>query len=171
MTATTITTARLRLRPCQSADVDALHTLWRNPDVRRYLLDDREISREEAKAFVDDFLQAAESHGLGLWMVELPRGSTHVGFAALRQIENTPHVEIYYGLAPAHWGSGYATEAAQALLGYGFGMLGLERIWARTDTPNVASMRVAERLGMQPAEDPGETSFVSYVIERAAFRA
>jgi RimJ/RimL family protein N-acetyltransferase len=165
----TLTTARLRLRPCESPDVDALHTLWRDPDVRRYLLDDREISRAEAAAFISDFLQAAEAHGLGLWMVELPGDGTLVGFAALRQIENTPHVEVYYGLAPAHWGSGYATEAARALLNYGFDVLGLERIWARTDTPNAASMRVAKRLGMQPADDPGGTSLVSYVIERARF--
>jgi RimJ/RimL family protein N-acetyltransferase len=59
-----------------------------------------------------------------------------------------------------------ATEASRAVVEYGFDVLALPRLWARTDPPNTASMGVARRLGMQPADDPGGTSLVSFVVER-----
>ena len=48
------------------------------------------------------------------------------------------------------WGAGLATESARALLAHGFGALGLQRVTGRVDTPNRASVRVLERLGMEP---------------------
>ena len=66
----------------------------------------------------------------------------------LREIDDTPEVELLYGFAPAHWGRGLALEAARVVLAHGFDALGLERIAGRTDTPNRASVRVLERLGM-----------------------
>ena len=54
-----------------------------------------------------------------------------------------------YGLAPAFWGRGLATEAARAVLAHGFGTVGLARVIAATDVPNTASTRVMERLGMR----------------------
>jgi RimJ/RimL family protein N-acetyltransferase len=99
-------------------------------------------------------------------MLEARGDTTLVGFAALKEIPKTSEVELYYGLAPQFWGQGLATEATRAVLQYGFDVLGLARLWARTDSPNAPSMRVSERLGMKPADDPGETSLVSFVIQR-----
>jgi RimJ/RimL family protein N-acetyltransferase len=62
-------------------------------------------------------------------------------------------VELLYSLEPAHWGRGLATEAAARLLDHGFGTLGLARIIARADTPNLASQRVMQRLGMRFERD------------------
>jgi ribosomal-protein-alanine N-acetyltransferase len=53
-----------------------------------------------------------------------------------------------YGVTPAHWGQGLATEAAQAVLRYGIEELQLARIWGGADAPNVASIRVLQKLGM-----------------------
>jgi RimJ/RimL family protein N-acetyltransferase len=165
-----LSTDRLKLWPCTPDDVDALWALWREPLVRRHLWDDREISRRDAEEVVRQFLQAARDRGLGLWMLEAPTGAQTVGFAALREITPGGEVELFYGLAPEFWGQGFATEASRALLRYGFDVLKLPRIWARADPPNVASMRVAERLGMKRAEDPGAmTSYVALVIERESW--
>ncbi|MEX0677794.1 MAG: GNAT family N-acetyltransferase [Pirellulales bacterium] len=161
-----LSTERLRLFPCTLDDVDALHALWREPLVRRYLWDDRQVSRREAEELVRDFVATAGERGYYLWMLETRAHAELAGFAALREIPQTSEVELFYGLAPEFWGKGLATEAARAVLEYGFDALGLPRIWARTDRPNAASMRVAERLGMKPADDPGETSLVSFVMER-----
>jgi ribosomal-protein-alanine N-acetyltransferase len=161
-----LSTQRLKLRPVMLDDVDALHALWREPSVRRYLLDDRLINREEVQQFVNAFLQSQADRGHGLWMLEARGDTTLVGFAALKEIPKTSEVELYYGLAPQFWGQGLATEATRAVLQYGFDVLGLARLWARTDLPNAPSMSVAERLGMKPADDPGETSLVSFVIQR-----
>ena len=161
-----LATERLKLWPCTLDDVDALHALWSEPSVRRYLLDDRLISRREVEEFVNLFGRLQTEPGYCLWMLEAHADTTLVGFAALKEIPKTSEVELYYGLAPLFLGKGLATEAGRAVLQYGFEVLGLARIWTRTDRANSASMRVAERLGMKPADDPGETSLVSFVIER-----
>jgi ribosomal-protein-alanine N-acetyltransferase len=118
--------------------------------------------------YVASFRKSGDERGHYLWMVESLGDGALVGFAAIKEIPETSEVEVYYGLAPRFWGQGLATEAAQAVLTYGFEVLGYQRIWARTDEPNEASKRVAERLGMRPADDPGKTSFASFVIERPA---
>jgi len=64
------------------------------------------------------------------------------------QAHFTPAVEVAWRLARAYWGKGYATEAAQAALDYGFEQLGLDEIVALTVPANWRSRRVMERLGM-----------------------
>ena len=56
---------------------------------------------------------------------------------------------IGYELNPEYWRHGYATEAARAMLSYGFDHLGLHRIWAELNAENVASAHVLEKVGMQ----------------------
>ena len=58
--------------------------------------------------------------------------------------------DIGYELAPQHWGRGYATEAARAILRFGFEELKVHRIWAWCIADNLASARVLEKIGMQP---------------------
>ena len=65
----------------------------------------------------------------------------------------TPAVEIGWRLAAAHWGRGYATEAARAVLAYGFEQLALPEIVSFTTVANVRSRRVMEKLGMRRAEE------------------
>ncbi len=66
----------------------------------------------------------------------------------------TAEVGLYYALAPAARGRGYATEAGGALLGYGFEVLRLGRIVATTTRENLASQGVMRRLGMRLLENP-----------------
>src|SRR5690606_3130336 len=103
-----------------------------------------------------DCVESAAAGRPGLWLI-YPAGDLQklAGFCALREIAGTREVEVLYGLTPEMWGQALATEAARAVLRYGFEVLGLPRIWARTDPPNVASRRVIERLGMRVAENPG----------------
>lgn len=67
---------------------------------------------------------------------------------ALRHGERARRAELGYWLAPGAWGHGYATEAAAALVEFGFRELGLLRIDAQVFTGNTASMHVLEKLGM-----------------------
>src|SRR5262245_58754509 len=60
-----------------------------------------------------------------------------------------PQLELLYGIAPDRWNKGLATEAAIAMIGYGFEVLGFERIEASTDALNAASVRVMARAGMR----------------------
>jgi RimJ/RimL family protein N-acetyltransferase len=142
-----LVTARLELRPCGPDDVDALHALWTDPDVRRYLWDGEVIPRERAAGIVAESAASFVREGFGQWLVRRAGAPEPVGFCGLRRAGD--EVELLYGLWPAHQGVGLAAEAARAVLRHGFASVGLARIVARTDPPNRASVRVMERLGMR----------------------
>ena len=167
----TFTTPRLELTPAGLSDVDTLWALWTDPAVRRFLWDDRQISRAEAAATIDDCLALA-TRGLGLWVL-VPRAEGEpsarrtlaaVGCAGLLPVttaaEHEPRlaglVEPLVALAPNVWGRGYAAEALGALLSYASGTLGLPRLAGVTDVPNVASDRMLRRAGFTVlSETPG----------------
>lgn len=144
-------TARLHQRPYREADADHLWRLWTDPEVRRYLWDDRVIDRETAAATMRDSIACTNAHGFGHWAVTWRDGAEAlIGFCGLRWREEAPaEVELVYGLQPALWGRGLITEAARAWLRYGFEVLGRSHIWALTDAPNARSEAVMRRLGMR----------------------
>lgn len=94
--------------------------------------------------------------GYGLWALEVKDGAPFVGFAGLIvpsfTTAFTPCVEVGWRLAREHWGRGYATEAAQAALDFGFRAHRLEEIVSFTVPRNVRSRAVMERLGMRRDE-------------------
>lgn len=144
-----LTTARLRLRPVSADDLDELHVLWADPEVRRYLMDGRTVDRGWSAGTVRRCVEEFEAAGLGMWLVSRRRLGDIVGFCGLRDDAPNDEVGLIYGIAPAFWGQGLASEAARALLGYGFGELDLPRIVAGADAPNAASLRVLDKLGMR----------------------
>jgi ribosomal-protein-alanine N-acetyltransferase len=150
--------ARLRLRPFRREQVADLHRLWTDPDVRRYLWDDRVISMAEAAEVVEAMLELDATHGLGMWaLFRKEDGPTAdlIGFCGFRFVGDSTVVELLYGLLPSCWGQGLATEAARAALAYAFETRGLDRVVASADAPNAPSLRVMQRLGMRPvAPDP-----------------
>lgn len=166
-----IQTSRLWLRPFAPEDVDVLHRLWTDPDVRRYLWDDKIIERDRAAGEVEDSIASFEANGFGMWVVMLAGATEVSGFGGFRRFGSPPDKkELMYGVAPRLWGRGYATEIAEALLRFGFERLGEHRLWARTDPPNVASMRVMEKAGMTfvGREREGDLEVVTYVKERSS---
>jgi [ribosomal protein S5]-alanine N-acetyltransferase len=140
-------TVRLRGRPCRSDDLEALHELWTEAGVRRFLFDDRRISREEARAFLDRSAASFANHGYGLWLFFARPTDPTTGFAGLLDSSPGPP-RLVFGTRPQHRGRGYATEAASAVLRHAFDVLGLERVTADVDEPNGASIRVLEKLGL-----------------------
>jgi RimJ/RimL family protein N-acetyltransferase len=108
-------------------------------------------SPEDSGAFVDRIEAHWEEHGWGLWAVEVPGVAPFVGFTGLwpaTQVLGWPSVEVGWRLARAHWGNGYATEAAGEALRFGFEDLGLEEIVSFTVPQNDRSRRVMERIGL-----------------------
>ena len=67
---------------------------------------------------------------------------------------------LWYTLHPDHWGHGFTTEAARAMVDAGFRELGLHRIWADSDPDNVASWRVLEKIGMRREGHLIENTFI-----------
>lgn len=165
----TLATPRLTLRPCTPSDVDALHTLWSDAAVRRWLWDGAVIDRATAAEVVAASEASFAAHGYGQWCVDARDTPGLIGFAGLRDLEDESDVELLYGLLPSQWGRGFAHEAARAVLAHGFESARLERIVGRTDTPNRASARVLERLGMRFEDERlvGDLPTLHYSITRA----
>lgn len=160
-----IHTPRLRLRPSREEDLSALHALWTEPEVRRYLWDGEVIPRERAMEILAKSEESFRRRGFGIWAAFVVGEPGLAGFAGLRVVGGTEEVEILYGLHPRVWGLGLATEAADALIAHAFARAWAQCIWARADAPNEASVAVMKRLGMKPSPSPGsESGLVSYAI-------
>jgi [ribosomal protein S5]-alanine N-acetyltransferase len=147
-------TEHLMLRPSTMADLDAVHELWTDPDIRRFLFDDRTLARQESSDFLVASDESFAQQGYGLWLFfERSRdasggqSSTIAGFSGLMSVPDQPP-SVVFGTRPQLWGRGYATESTAAVLRYVFDELGLEQVVADVDEPNTASIRVLERLGM-----------------------
>ena len=147
--AETLATARLLLRPFVPEDADALHAQWNDPDVARWLWDGGPVPRETVDEVIASSQRSFGARGFGFFTVRLRDDPDDViGFAGLRTFGEAQDVEVLYGLLPAHWGRGLATEAARAILDWAFDTLGLTEIAAGADPPNAASFAVMRRLGM-----------------------
>lgn len=145
----TLCTDRLRLRPITASDAQALHGVWTNPDVRRYLFDGAIIPMERANEIIEASERCFASLGAGLYAIRLASDpGTVAGFCGFRRFEDTDQPELLYGMLPAYWGQGYVTEAARAMLRYGFENCAMVRVLGVTDTPNQRSVRVMQRIGM-----------------------
>jgi RimJ/RimL family protein N-acetyltransferase len=140
-------TSRLTLRPCAEADMVVLHYHWMEPEVRHYLWDGRLINQETVLEFVNSSLESSRKHGYGLWILLTKPEGTFCGVCGLRDGE-VEGPDLLYSIAPKYWSSGFATESAGCVLQYGFAELGLRNIVATVDKPNVASIRVLEKLGL-----------------------
>jgi ribosomal-protein-alanine N-acetyltransferase len=166
-----LATPRLRLRPAEDGDVDALHALWTDPDVRRWLWDDVVIERATAAERVAASRASFARSGFGHWIVTRAGDGAWLGSVGLVELDPEVGPEVLFAFHPRHWGHGYATEASRAVLAHGFGHCGLARVVGRTDAPNQASARVLERLGM---DFEGERAIAGrptrcYALAREAF--
>src|ERR1700722_18407857 len=144
----TLHTARLRLRPFGDADADDLFALHSDAHVLRYWDAPPWSERGRAERFITACRQMAqEGTGARLAVDRLSDG-TFIGWGSLnRWNPDYRSASLGYCFADAAWGHGYATEAARSLLRWAFETLDLNRVQAETDTRNVASARVLEKLG------------------------
>ena len=145
-------TERLVLREIVPEDFDDLYRMNSDPLIMKYVGDGSVRCREE---MVNE-LEMLISHyvrkpGLGIWAVELKGSRSFLGASGLVYYDNTPEIEVGYRFLKEHWNKGYATEAARALLQYGFETLGLQKIVSSAHPHNRASTRVMEKIGMQHA--------------------
>jgi RimJ/RimL family protein N-acetyltransferase len=154
---TELRTPRLLLRQWRDADLAPFAELNADPEVMRHFPSVLTTAESDALALGARALVA--SRGWGLWAVEVVDGAPFIGFVGLAaprfEAHFTPAVEIGWRLAREHWGNGYATEGAQAVISFAFDELGLEEIVSFTTAANDRSRRVMERLGFtrDPADD------------------
>ena len=169
MSLVVLRTAHMLLRPWTREDVDVLHKLWTEPEVRRYLWDGIVITRDMAQQVVESHLAIAETHSIGSWALHVtepasPLAASIAGFCGFRFIDKSPEIELMYGLQAEYWGKGLATEACFAALEYLWRSTEYQQVYARTDPPNHKSVRVMKRLGM--AHESTTETTTTYVLRR-----
>ncbi|HUQ83003.1 MAG TPA: GNAT family N-acetyltransferase [Gemmatimonadaceae bacterium] len=144
--------ARLTLRHIREDDAPALLALYREPSVVRFLGRAPTSEAEERANIRRHRAEYYERRGFGLLAMELPDPEpVLIGRCGLldSEIAGRPEIEVSWVLAPAYRGRGLATEAARTVLDHAATNLELTRIVAVISPDNVASIRVAERLGMR----------------------
>ena len=142
-----ITTERLRLRPATMEDVDFWVDLHADPEVNRFV---GAYTAERAEDRLRRISDSWAARSYGLCVVELLDTGEAIGRSGLNWWDEFGETEIGWTFRREHWGKGYATEAARAVLDWGFGKLDLNQITAMIAPGNQASIAVAERLGFTP---------------------
>jgi RimJ/RimL family protein N-acetyltransferase len=144
----TLHTDRLRLRPFDDADADALYALQSNPHVLRYWDGPPWKDPDRARQFIAQCRQMAEDGTGAPLAVERVEDGVFIGWCSLtRWNPEYRSAAIGYCFTDEVWGQGYATEAARAVLQWAYDTLDLNRVQAEADTRNVASARVLEKNG------------------------
>lgn len=136
-------TPRLRLCPLHPDDLTALHQAFSDPEAMRYWHTLPHQSVDETRQMFQHELE----HGAHYWTIRLIDGDEVVGFVGF--LGNTRVPAMGYLIQRAYWGRGYATQAVQAVLDYGFHELGLDRVELWIHEHNLASQRVAQKLGFR----------------------
>lgn len=143
-----LTTARLLLREYRTEDFVTAHAYARDPEVTRHTIFGPN-SEEETRAFLQLMVasQAERPRTSYELAVALKDGGLQIGGIGLRV--HGEQADLGYVFGKPHWGRGYATEAARALVGFGFQELRLHRIYATCNVDNPASARVMQKVGMR----------------------
>ncbi len=144
-------TERLTLREFREDDWSSMLAYWRDPRYGRYYpeyADPESFVRELVAMFVGS--QSVEPRRSFQLAIVAGDEERLIGNCGIR-VNNADlgEANIGYELDPQQWGKGYATEAAQAIVAFGFDELLLHRIWAECVADNVGSARVLEKLGMR----------------------
>jgi len=143
-----LVTERLRLRAPLPGDAAAILALIGDPEVTRYINVVTIATLGEAHAVLERLDQRYAARDMIRWAIELVEHNEMIGTVGLLRFDfEHRHAELGYDLARRWWGRGITTEAAGAVIRYGFSVLGLHRIEAGVLPENDASVRVLQKLG------------------------
>ncbi len=147
-----LSTTRLILRPPVAEDLAWVLEHMNTEAVMRHLAGVRP-AEAVAESLADD-IAAFHNGGHQRWTVWLRDGVTRVGRIGLFHLRSPAapselqgQREIGWTFAETHWGQGYATEAARAVIAHAFDALALPVLWSQTSDSNAASTRMMQRLG------------------------
>jgi RimJ/RimL family protein N-acetyltransferase len=143
-------TPRLLLRPMTDEDINPLLLIFTDPLVMASF-DNIIFSREQMHAWLQRNLKHQDEYGYGLFAVILKEDGVLIGDCGLEwmELEGKTEVELGYDFRSEYWNRGLATEAAAAVRDYTLNTLRLTRVISLIRPENQASIRVAEKVGME----------------------
>lgn len=163
-------TERLILRKLKKSDVDDIFKMRSDADLMRYIREPQ-TERRESFEWIRMISGRWDAEKLGFCGVIEKETGEFVGWCGLWRLKETNEIEVGYAIQKDYWGKGYATEAAQKFLEYGFEELELNRIVAVAYPENEASQNVMKRLGMNFVKVGRfyEKQLVQYAITKQEF--
>ena len=141
----TIATERLCLRPFTLEDSSTMHQIINGKDVLKYFPGSKTVTETQVQRMIERMLTHWQEKAYGLWAVELQETGALLGRCGLQHIDETDEVEIDFIFGRDYWGNGFATEAGNASLQYGFTHLTQQTIVGIVHPDNMASQRVLEK--------------------------
>ncbi len=144
------TTERLRIRRLDAGDGEFIFRLLNEPSWIRYIGDKGIRSSADALCYLESGPLAMYARvGFGLYAVELKATREPIGMCGLIKRDALPDVDLGFAFLPSHWRSGYAFEAAAAVMDHGRKDFGLARIVAILAQDNERSRRLLVKLGFR----------------------
>ncbi len=151
-------TDRIIFREWKEEDRKLFARMNGDPIVMEYL--PRSMDEKASNHLVEKFEAHFKKHGYGLFALERKEDGAFMGFTGLNTVEFTAHftspkkpvTEIAWRLDYEYWGKGYGSEAARAVLDYGFEKCKLDEIFAFTVYDNTRSIGLMEKIGMERVE-------------------
>ncbi len=144
-------TPRLTIRTYTLEDVEDCFDIYSRKEVAEWLhaepTPNLDVQREYLSNRIATYQDKYNSE-LGFYAMELKETGKVIGSIMLKHLPDDEKVEIGWHLNPDYWGKGYVTEAAEALLEYGFEKRGLDTVYAITLQDNTRSQAVCKRIGM-----------------------
>jgi [ribosomal protein S5]-alanine N-acetyltransferase len=142
-------TPRLILRPFREDDLDLLTELMANADFMRF--SSGIYDRKQTIAFLEKVVGWSRKGLPSQFAVIVRETERLIGYCGFfhQLVDQANEIEIGYRLHPDCWNRGLATEAARSIRDHAFGVLELPRVISIIHPDNVASRRVAEKIGMQ----------------------
>lgn len=142
-----IETDRLLLRPLDHPDAHAMHRVYSDPCVMRYIPGGaRDVPGSAAR--LQELIDHQQKHGFSKWAVVTSDGGEVIGDCGFQYLEGGPAIELGFHIARTHWRHGYATEAAKAWLAWARAHR-REPAVAIVNPDNSPSIRVLEKSGMR----------------------
>jgi [ribosomal protein S5]-alanine N-acetyltransferase len=165
---------RLGFRPWSDTDIDLAMGLWGDPEVTRLI--GGPFSIEQVRERLAREMATLREHGVQYWPVFLLATEEHAGCCGVRpyRVEDKVY-ELGSHLRKAHWGRGYALEAARAVIGHAFTALGATALFAGHHPANEVSRRLLTALGFAYTHDeyyaPTGLCHPSYLLRAEAAAA
>lgn len=144
-----VETERLLIRKWNDEDVAAVADIYLKPEVMQFIPGGIWTAERTAR-IIARMRELDVEQGYGFYPVVVKSLGTVIGHCGLGQLEQTPEIEIAFVLDSPHWGKGYASEAARAMLAHGFTNLKIPRIVAVAFPENARSIGVMRSSGMAP---------------------
>jgi [ribosomal protein S5]-alanine N-acetyltransferase len=156
-----LTTPRLLLREFQEEDWHFTNLYEANEEVMRYQTSNTRTSQESLE-YIQQCLAEAQEEPRTLYDFAIVLEATQmvIGRVGMKVDYDAEEAVLWYILNRSYWSKGYVSEAATAMLGFGFDQLHLHRIWADCDPRNTGSYRVMEKIGMRREAHFKENIFI-----------